>query len=90
MAINSEELQILEKILIGLIIPTSFYIPRAIMTWPFYRIILDELSSNNWNTNIGFEFFWDNDWSGSISYGYERAGSSSHINSYHFNVSWFF
>ena len=55
-----------------------------------YRIILDELSSNNWNTNIGFEFFRDNDWSGSISYEYEKAGSSSHINSYQFNISWFF
>ena len=55
-----------------------------------YRIILDELSSNNWNTNIGFNFFSDNDWSGSISYEYERAGSSSHINSYQFNISWFF
>ncbi|MDA9714098.1 autotransporter outer membrane beta-barrel domain-containing protein, partial [Prochlorococcus sp. AH-736-N10] len=55
-----------------------------------YRIILDELSSNYLNTNIGFEFFRDNDWSGSISYEHERAGSSSHINSYQFNISLFF
>ena len=55
-----------------------------------YRIILDELSSNNWNTNIGFEFFRDNDWSGSISYAYEKTDSYYHSNSYQFNINWYF
>ena len=55
-----------------------------------YRFVQDKLSSNNWNINIGFDFFRDNDWSGSISYDYERAGSSSDIDSYQFNISWFF
>ena len=55
-----------------------------------YRFVLDKLSSDSWNTNIGFEFFRDNDWSGSISYEYEKFGSSSYLNSYKLNISWSF
>jgi hypothetical protein len=55
-----------------------------------YRFVLDKLNSNNWNTNIGLEFYKNNYWSGSISYEYEKAGSSSHVNSYQFNITWFF
>ena len=55
-----------------------------------YRFVLDKLNSNNWNTNIGLEFYKNNYWSGSISYEYEKAGYSSHVNSYQFNITWFF
>ena len=54
-----------------------------------YRLILDELSSGNLNTSVGFEFYRNNDWSGSISYEHENADNSSHLNSYQFNVNWF-
>ena len=54
-----------------------------------YRFVLDKLNSNNWNTNIGVEFYKNNYWSGSISYEYEKAGTS-HVNSYQFNINWIF
>ena len=55
-----------------------------------YRLVLDKLSTNNWNANIGFMFYGDNAWSGSFSYEYEKHGNSSNINSYQLNISWFF
>ena len=55
-----------------------------------YRIILDKLSSEQWNTNLGFEFYKNNDWSGSLSYEYEKTDITSHSNSYQFNLNWFF
>ena len=55
-----------------------------------YRFVLDKLNANNWNTNIGLEFYRNTYWSGSISYEYEKSGSSSYLNSYQFNVSWLF
>ena len=55
-----------------------------------YRIILDKLSSEQWNTNLGLEFYKNNFWSGSISYEYEKTDSSSHSNSYQFNLNWVF
>ena len=55
-----------------------------------YRIILDKLSTEQWNISLGFEFYRNNDWSGSMSYEYENSYSSSHSNSYQFNLNWHF
>ena len=55
-----------------------------------YRIILDKLSSEQWNTSLGFKFYRNTDWSGSVSYEYENYDSSSHSNSYQFNLNWYF
>ena len=55
-----------------------------------YRLVLNKLSSNNWETNLGFEFYRENDWSGSISYEYEKTNDSSQANSYQFNIAWYF
>ena len=55
-----------------------------------YRIKLDKLSSENWDTSLGFEFYRNNDWSGSINYEYEQSSSSSNSSTYQFNINWFF
>ena len=55
-----------------------------------YRIILDKLSSEQWTTSLGFEFYRNNNWSVSISYDYQNSDSYSYSNSYQFNISWFF
>ena len=55
-----------------------------------YRINLDKLSSEQWNTSLGFEFYRNNTWSGSLSYEYEKSDIYSHSNSYKFNLNWYF
>ncbi len=55
-----------------------------------YRIILDKLSSEQWNISLGFEFYRNDNWSGGLSYEYEDSDNSSHSNSYQFNLNWYF
>tara|TARA_B100000965_G_scaffold359293_2_gene339258 strand:+ start:18550 stop:22197 length:3648 start_codon:yes stop_codon:yes gene_type:complete len=55
-----------------------------------YRLIIENVSDEHWNTNLGFEFFRGNNWSGGFSYEYENSGPSSYLVTYQFQINWYF